>query len=948
MFTWIKELLGGIRTKNLPVIFEVDEDETGMFSVAIYKQLDGEREIIPDFDALARYGYTEIIQRDEERVIYALSDEDAETLLALKSLNPTVVEDGTLRVDMLPPQLLYLRKSSSVIEGPRSREITVTDAEEMPGMEIGYDPQRGLDVHTGYRDDDGTLNHVRRVVKLPTGDYARAGKRFVRMPPELSTDAHRLLDNKRHSIPTSEIPEFFVQNLATYKKEFKTVLVDQAQGITVTDTEEMPEMQIGYDAQRGLDVYTGYQDEDGILRQVQRIVQLSAGNYVLAGKRIIRLPSRLSSNACKLLEKGHYSLAISNIPEFFVRNLVIYEKEFKAVLVDQANQIRILGTENDPLRPVVTLDSSIPGWLDFKVHYEANNTVLPYDLLSKGLTEKFHRLDDNTWVLVDQKSLEVVERGLSSLDAVPTDEGFRLPATEFASLQAFVEDIGGQGVLTEAYTAFLEQLTNFCGNPAFRLPEHIESRLRDKGLQLRPYQREGIHWMDWLGRNLLHGLLADDMGLGKTLQTICVLRLAYEREACNQHSLVIAPRSVLIQWERELRRCFPGIWVHRYHGPNRDSKVFRMKRLAIFITTFDTATNDIDILVKDPFFYVILDEATYIKNYNTKRAQAVKRINAAHRIALSGTPVENRPAELWSIFDFLMQGHLGRYGTFVRELEHRIMSGDLAASQQLGHRIRPFILRRLKEDVAQDLPEKIEMTEWCELTREQRQLYGGLQDALHQLRTALQQGKYVDYTASILPVLTKLKQICDHPALVSKKKHPVYGRSEKFDWVVGKLDEIVAKNEQVVLFSHYLGMLDLFEIVLNEKNIRYIRIDGSTRDRQTLIDRFDRGQAVVALCSLQATSFGINLQAANHVIHADRWWNPAVEDQATDRVHRIGQDRTVYVYRILTEGTLEERIDALLTAKRGMADRVISAARQETSHGWTREELLEILKPLKD
>jgi len=372
-----------------------------------------------------------------------------------------------------------------------------------------------------------------------------------------------------------------------------------------------------------------------------------------------------------------------------------------------------------------------------------------------------------------------------------------------------------------------------------------------------------------------------------------------------------------------------------------------MQRPAIFITTFSTAANDIDILAKDPFFYVVLDEATYIKNHTSKRAQAVKHLNAAHRIALSGTPVENRPAELWSIFDFLMQGHLGRYGTFVREFEHRIMEGDLETSQRLGRRIQPFILRRLKEDVAQDLPEKIEMTEWCELTHEQRQLYGGLQDALQQLRVALQQGQRVDYTTNILPVLTKLKQICDHPALVTEKKRPVYGRSEKFDWIVTKLDEIAAKGEQVVLFSHYLGMLDLFEVVLNEKDIRYIRIDGSTRDRQSLIDRFHEGQAVVALCSLQATSFGINLQAANHVIHADRWWNPAVEDQATDRVHRIGQDKIVYVYRILTEGTLEERIDALLTAKRGMADRVISAARQEITHGWTREELLEILQPLE-
>lgn len=948
MFAWLRRLLGGIKTTNLPIVFEVDEDETGVFSVAIYKQMDGARERVVDYDALARYGYSEIVQHDGERVIYALTDEDAETLLALKSLNPAVAENGSLRVDMLPPQLLYLRKNPHVAESPRVREITVTDIEEMPEMHIAYDAQQGLDIRTGYRGSDGMLERVQRILESSSGDYARTGKRFIRLPSNLGSGTRNLLEGGHYSLATSRIPEFFVQNIAIYRRMFKTVLVDQAQGITVIDTGEMPEMQIAYNAQKGLDIYTGYRDEYGVLTQAKPIVPLAARDYVLAGRRIIRLPASLSNDARKLLEEGHFSLAIAKIPEFFVRNLVIYKKDFKAVLVDQANRIHIVGTEDAPLRPVVTLDHSVPGWLDFKVHYEAGDMVLPYELLPKGLTEKFHRVDDHTWVLADCKSVKTFEEKLASLNAIPTEEGFRVPATEFASLQAFVEDIGGREVLTEAYTAFLAQLTNFRGNPAFKLPESIESRLNNSGTALRPYQREGIQWMDWLGHNLLHGLLADDMGLGKTLQTICVLRLAYERETCEQHSLVIAPRSVLIHWERELRRCFPGIWVHRYHGPNRDPKVFRAKRPAIFVTTFDTATNDIDVLVKDPFFYVILDEATYIKNYNTKRARAVKQLNAAHRIALSGTPVENRPAELWSIFDFLMQGHLGRYGTFVREFEHRIIAGDLAASRELGRRIGPFILRRLKEDVAQDLPEKIEMTEWCELTREQRQLYGGLQDALQQLSTALQQGERVDYTASILPVLTKLKQICDHPALVTTKKHPVYGRSEKFDWIVEKLDEIVAKSEQVVLFSHYLGMLDLFEVVLNEKNIRYIRIDGSTRDRQGLIDRFDKGQAVVALCSLQATSFGINLQAANHVIHADRWWNPAVEDQATDRVHRIGQDKTVYVYRILTEGTLEERIDALLAAKRGMADRVMGATKQELSHGWTREELLEILKPLAE
>ena len=292
-----------------------------------------------------------------------------------------------------------------------------------------------------------------------------------------------------------------------------------------------------------------------------------------------------------------------------------------------------------------------------------------------------------------------------------------------------------------------------------------------------------------------------------------------------------------------------------------------------------------------------------------------------------------------------MRGHLGRYGTFSRVFEGQIMAGDKQASERLGRRIRPFILRRKKEDVAKDLPEKITLTEWCELTEEQRQLYGGLQDEVKHVREALRNGEFVNYTANILPILTKLKEICDHPAIVTHNPNPLYQRSEKFDWIIDKIEEIMQNSEQVVVFSHFLGMLGLIEKALVEKNIRYISITGSTNDRQSLIDNFNQGNARVALLSIMAAGHGINLTAANHVIHADRWWNPAVEDQATDRVHRIGQVHTVFVNHILTKNTIEERIDDLLNKKRYIADQIIGAA-IEGPYKWTREELIELLRPI--
>jgi SNF2 family DNA or RNA helicase len=348
-------------------------------------------------------------------------------------------------------------------------------------------------------------------------------------------------------------------------------------------------------------------------------------------------------------------------------------------------------------------------------------------------------------------------------------------------------------------------------------------------------------------------------------------------------------------------------------------------------------------------FFLILDESTKIKNPQTQRAQAVKSLNAVHRIALSGTPVENRPAELWSVFDFLMQSHLGTYGTFQRLFETPILEGDQSAAERLGERVGPFMLRRLKEEVADDLPEKVAMEEWVELTEEQRGLYVAIQSRdAEPVRQSLLQGSQINYP-NILAILTKLKQVCDHPALVTGHQNPILGRSEKFDLILERIEDVLDRGELVVLFSQYLDMLDLFESVLEQRELSSIRLDGSVpmHIRQRRIDRLNDRRAQVALCSLQAVGHGINLIAANHVIHVDRWWNPAIEDQATDRLHRIGQKKTVFVHHVQTSDTLEEKIAALQESKRGISNRILSAADRDQLT-WTREELLELLKPLDE
>ena len=702
---------------------------------------------------------------------------------------------------------------------------------------------------------------------------------------------------------------------------------------------------VDYNPDEGLRVSIGYKlpGEESVI-PAKDIQGTADPDYVKVGDTFVPRPKSLSDRAKVWLERPFQRVAPHHIPEFFQRDLVLLRKEFSAVLTDLASQIQII---EKPLKPVVKVDKNEKGWLDFTVTYEAPGVALPHDLLAKQQERPYIQPDPFTWVKNDPKAIQKTEKQLQELDALLTEQGYRTAVSQFASLEEFIKSIGGRPELSAAYQAFLDQLTGFAPNEQFRLSSRAEAELAMIDIRLRPYQRGGIHWLDWLNQNHLHGLLADDMGLGKTLQAICTLRLAYERSHTREHSLILAPKSVLHHWQREIERFYPGIRVYQYHGSQRRSDLFRALEPVVFISTYATIANDINKVSQVPFFYVILDEATKIKNSSARRTQAVKSLNAAHRLALSGTPVENRPAELWSLFDFLMRGHLGKQGTFARLFEEKINAGDKSASEQLGRRIKPFMLRRKKEEVAKDLPDKIHMDEWCPLSPEQRALYGGLQDEVQRLRGAIQRGETVNYTSSILPVLTKLKQICDHPALVTKE-NPVTkidGRSEKFDLILAKIEEVAGEGEQVVLFSHFLGMLSLLQASLNQRQISYIRIDGSTNNRQALIDSFNAGKAQVALCSIQATGYGINLTAANHVIHADRWWNPATEDQATDRVHRIGQDKTVYVYRIMVEGTLEEKIDKLLANKRGMADEIVNAARAGEQR-WTREELLALLQPL--
>ncbi|MCK5560073.1 MAG: DEAD/DEAH box helicase, partial [Thermoplasmata archaeon] len=702
----------------------------------------------------------------------------------------------------------------------------------------------------------------------------------------------------------------------------------RSEELKTSDKPLKPTAKINYDPGKRINVETGLSTgPTQKLLSPHQLLPTSEKGWVRHEKTFYQLPSAEDPTVKKWLSTKYTTVPLNGIPEFFLRDLVLLKTKFEAVLNEDAKMIDIV---KEPFRPEVYIDANEKGWLDFKVTYQIGKYKIPHGLF-KNKEDKFVQFNKYVWVKHDKKMIQKTDKQLQELGITKIPQGYRLDVAQFASLEEFIKSIGGRKQTTTDYRQFLNELTGFSANENFKLPPDIENQYISEGIQLRPYQRSGIHWLTWLKKYHLHGILADDMGLGKTIQTIANIQLAYRTEKIRKHSLIICPKSVIRHWTNEIARCYPKADTYEFIGTNRNRRYFKSQDPIIFISTYATVVNDIDLISNVPLYFVVLDESTNIKNPAAKRTQAIKKINSAYRIALSGTPIENRPAEIWSVFDFLMKGHLGKQRKFIDYYEKPISKGDKERTNQLSTKISPFLLRRLKENVATDLPDKIPMNEWVELTEEQKALYGQIQDKyVNNVRDDLEQGRSVNYTKSILPAITKLKQVCDHPALITKIMEPIMGRSNKFDLVIEKISKICEKDEQVVLFSHFLGTLDLFESVFNNNGVNYIRIDGSTRNRQDLIDRFNRTHIDTALCSIKACGHGINLTAANHVIHVDRWWNPAVEDQATDRVHRIGQDKIVYVYKISTQGTLEEKIAKILERKRKISDDIIGPA---TSRG---------------
>lgn len=464
---------------------------------------------------------------------------------------------------------------------------------------------------------------------------------------------------------------------------------------------------------------------------------------------------------------------------------------------------------------------------------------------------------------------------------------------------------------------------------------------------LRPYQLQGLAWLQYLRQHDLGGVLADDMGLGKTLQTLAHILLEKEQGRLQQPALVVVPTSLLHNWTSEAARFTPDLRVLALHGADRATHFDRIGEHDLVLTTYPLVWRDEEALLAHDYHLLILDEAQQVKNAKSKAAIAMRTLHARHRLCLTGTPLENHLGELWAQFDFLLPGLLGNEKQFNQHWRHPIERGhDPQRAHLLAQRLRPFMLRRRKDEVAAELPPKTEITRTVALEGAQRDLYETVRASMEaKVREAVAAQGLGRSHILVLDALLKLRQVCCDPRLLPGETGKRSAPSAKLDLLREMLPEMVEEGRRILLFSQFTSMLALIAQALDEMGLAHVQLTGDTQDRATPVQRFMAGEVPIFLISLKAGGVGLNLTAADTVIHFDPWWNPAAERQATDRAHRIGQEQPVFVYRLIAAGSIEERIAELQQRKAALADSILQGG-NASGPRFNDEDLEALLAPL--
>ena len=624
---------------------------------------------------------------------------------------------------------------------------------------------------------------------------------------------------------------------------------------------------------------------------------------------------------------------------FFAREFTKLQREWSVTLDEQLENRTLKNIER--VEPQFQITSSGVQWFDLGVVFASSSgeTFSPADIQRLILSGQSHtRLRNGKMAVIDTGAVEELQEVL--LDCAPRQhaQGYRITSQQAGFLEATLRQHTDWRV--QAPAAWRERAAKQSGEAHLECPP-----LGNLETVLRPYQKQGVAWLCFLRENGFGGILADEMGLGKTLQTLAFLRFIRQTQPGVGPMLIVCPTSLVFNWVAEARKFTPELKVLALHGPDRHARFEQIQANDVVVTSYALIRRDAERYRELQFDTVALDEAQHIKNRQTQNAQAVKAVRARQRIVLTGTPMENSVLDLWSIFDFLMPGYLGTAQDFRERYELPIAKEkDAKAQTRLARRLRPFMLRRLKAEVASDLPAKLEQVSFCELTPDQRSVYQQVIEASRKevLEAVGAQG-VAKSRMVVLTALLRLRQVCCDLRLLKLDAVNPANASGKLDMFGELLEEVIDGGHRLLVFSQFVGMLTLLKEKLTAEGIEFCYLDGSTTDRAGVVERFQTNAAIpVFLISLKAGGVGLNLTGADTVVHFDPWWNPAVEDQATDRAHRIGQTKVVTSYKLITRDTVEEKILTLQNRKREIIQATIGGE-EEFAAALNWEEIQELL-----
>ncbi|MFO0692956.1 MAG: SNF2-related protein [Polyangiales bacterium] len=641
-----------------------------------------------------------------------------------------------------------------------------------------------------------------------------------------------------------------------------------------------------------------------------RVVRRDIGAEMAAVQQVMHHGFGVGESGEELVASGDSAI------DFWTRGVAELPADWERYVPDDLAKVLV---REERVQPRMRVASGVD-WLSLDMIFGAGGAVVSEDELRACLEHgrRIVKLSDGSYAPVDPDQVGDILTRMAEIEA-GTGSLAKVPMSQAGRVQDLMRVIGEKADVASPVKQLLGKLDDIGEIPSVPKPRSLKANLR-------PYQKEGFHWLAFIHELASGGVLADDMGLGKTLQTIALLAWARGKDK-QKLNLVVAPTSVVPNWAREVEKFAPSLKTVVWQGSDRQSLRAELEDADVMITSYALMRRDEELLAELDFRYVILDEAQHIKNPLSQTARAAKRLKSERRLALTGTPIENRLSEIWSIFDFVAPGLLGSLKQFEDKVARPLERGDAEAAEKLRATIRPFILRRIKEDVVQDLPPKIEQEIIVPLADGQSTLYKQILEQIRKsVMSEVEKQGVQKAQIQILAALTRLRQVACDPRLV-KLEGGDFGDDEsgKLGALREIVSEAVAGGHRVLVFSQFVEMLTLIRRALEADGVKYEYLDGSTQDRQARVDSFNEDTSFnVFLVSLKAGGTGLNLTGADTVVHFDPWWNPAVEDQATDRAHRIGQTKVVTVYRLIARGTVEEKILQLSEKKRELMSTVLT------------------------